>query len=117
VTAKAKEFVARLLLDDSGFLEKRVFEEYVRDFVGLDNEVNAGMSRTPEDSAKARRFGILNNGFTIVSSNAMVQGNDIYMGDFQIVKGCQTPNVLFENRAQIFDDITVTLKIAETTGS
>jgi hypothetical protein len=114
VTSKAKDFIERLLIDDSQNLRQRVFEENVRDFIGLDSEVNAEILGTLSDPEKQKRFGILNNGITIVSPDVRVQGNEIYLRGFQIVNGCQTSNLLYEDRALISPDVTVMLKIIET---
>jgi len=72
------------------------------------------MADTLEDPLKQKRFGILNNGVTIISPDVRVTGFDIYLRDFQIVNGCQTSNVLFEHRGKIDDDATLMLKVVET---
>jgi hypothetical protein len=117
VTAKAKDFVDRLLIDDGKNLRQRIFEENVRDFIGSDSEINAEISSTLEDSIKQNRFGILNNGITIVSPDVRVQGNEIYLRGYQIVNGCQTSNLLYEHREKISNDVTVMLKMVETADS
>jgi hypothetical protein len=43
-----------------------------------------------------------------------VGGLEIFIRDFQIVNGCQTSNVLFENREKIEEDATLMLKLIET---
>jgi AIPR protein len=48
-------------------LRQRIFEENVRDFIGLEGEVNAEIADTLKDGLKQKRFGILNNGITIIS--------------------------------------------------
>jgi hypothetical protein len=102
------------LSDPNGRLRQRIFEENVRDFIGLDGEINSEMSQTLQDPDKQKRFGVLNNGVTIISPDIRVAGLEIYMRDFQIVNGCQTSNVLFENRLQVTDDTTLMLKVVET---
>lgn len=114
VTVKAADFVNELLSDENGNLRKSIFEENVRDFIGGDAEVNSEISETLEDGLKQKRFGILNNGITLVSPDVRVQGNDVYLRDFQIVNGCQTSNLLYELREQLSDDVNVMLKIIET---
>jgi hypothetical protein len=86
----------------------------VRDFIGLEGQINSEMSTTLQDTVKQKRFGVLNNGITIISPDIRVTGFDIFLRDFQIVNGCQTSNVLFENRMVVGDDTTVMLKIVET---
>jgi AIPR protein len=114
VTVKAKDFIEQVLIDKNDKLRQRIFEENVRDFIGLEGEVNAEIADTLKDGLKQKRFGILNNGITIISPDVKVAGLDIYLRDFQIVNGCQTSNVLFENRGSVTDDATLMLKVVET---
>lgn len=114
ITVKAKDFIEQILSDSNGRLRQRIFEENVRDFIGLDGEINSEMSETLRDIDKQKRFGVLNNGVTIISPDVRVSSLEIYMRDFQIVNGCQTSNVLFENRLSVTDDTTLMLKVVET---
>lgn len=114
LTVRAKDFIQFILSDASGRLRQRIFDENVRDFIGETNEINVEISETLKDAVKQKRFGLLNNGITIISPDIRLTSFEIFMRDFQIVNGCQTSNVLFENRELIGDDITVMLKIVET---
>jgi hypothetical protein len=114
VTVKAKDFIEQILKDKNDRLRQSIFEENVRDFIGLDGEVNLEMEDTLNSPLKQKRFGILNNGITIISPDVRVTGFDIYLRDFQIVNGCQTSNVLFEHRNLVTDDATLMLKVVET---
>jgi hypothetical protein len=111
---KAKDFVKELLINEDGNLRSNVFEENVRAFLGSDNPVNLAISNTIKDSKNSSRFPVLNNGITIVSEDVRVQGNILHLQNYQIVNGCQTSNVLFENRNNIGDDLMVNLKVVET---
>lgn len=110
---KANDFVQNLLLTPDGNLRTQVFEENVRSFLGLDNPVNQSISTTLRSGTAASRFPVLNNGITIVSPDVRLQGNTLHLTNFQIVNGCQTSNVLFENRDQL-GDIMVNIKVVET---
>ena len=114
VTVKAKDFIDQILVDKNGRLRQHIFEENVRDFLGMEGDVNREMAETIADSAKQKRFGILNNGITMISPDVRVGGLEIFIRDFQIVNGCQTSNVLFDNREKIKDDATIMLKLIET---
>ncbi len=109
---KASDFVNNLLTTEDGNLRTQVFEENVRSFLGLDNAVNQSIAATLASDA-ASRFPVFNNGITIVSPDVQTQGNTIHLTNFQIVNGCQTSNVLFENRAGL-GDVMVNIKIVET---
>jgi len=109
---KASDFVTNLLTTQDGNLRTQVFEENVRSFLGLENSVNQSIAATLA-SETASRFPVLNNGITIVSPDVQLQGNTLHLTNFQIVNGCQTSNVLFENRATL-GDVMVNIKVVET---
>lgn len=115
VVAKAKDYVQNLLVSDDGSIRGQLFEENVRHFLGSENPVNAQIAETLLDSSGRTRFPVLNNGITLVSPDVRVQGTTLHVADFQIVNGCQTSHVLFENRDALTDDLMVTLKVVETT--
>lgn len=115
VTVYAKEFLKKVLTDENDVLRKEIFEENVRDFLGTEIDVNTEISSTLGDEEKRKRFGILNNGITVISPDIRLQGTDLYMENFQIVNGCQTSNVLFEDRDNVTEDVTLTVKVIETT--
>lgn len=111
---RAKEFIDQILVDGNGRLRQRIFEDNVRDFLGSADDVNQEMADTLLDQVKQKRFGILNNGITMISPDVRVGSLEISIRDFQIVNGCQTSNVLFENRDSIGADATIMLKLIET---
>jgi hypothetical protein len=108
-----KEF-EKIISNDEGNL-LNVFEENVRDFQGENNEVNGGISGTlnHEDSDI---FSVLNNGVTIVASSISPTGDKFTLTDYQIVNGCQTSNVLYNNKeSKYIDKVQVPVKIIATT--
>jgi AIPR protein len=109
---RASDFVSNLLLTEDGNLRTQVFEENVRSFLGLDNPVNQSIAATIS-SETASRFPVLNNGVTIVSPDVKLQGTTLHLTNYQIVNGCQTSNVLFENRSSL-GDVMVNIKIVKT---
>jgi hypothetical protein len=109
---RASDFVKNLLLTDDGNLRTQVFEENVRSFLGRDNPVNQSIAATLASEA-ASRFPVLNNGITIVSPDVKLQGTTLHLTNYQIVNGCQTSNVLFENR-EVLGDIMVNIKVVKT---
>lgn len=110
---KASDFVNNLLKSPDGNLRTQVFEENVRSFLGLENPVNQSISDTLKSGPSSSRFPVLNNGITIVSPDVRLQGNTLHLTNFQIVNGCQTSNVLFENREHL-NDVMVNIKVVET---
>ena len=72
------------------------------------------MGTTLNDEPRQKRFGILNNGVTIIAPDVRLSAFEMYLRDFQIVNGCQTSNVLFRNRDIVDGDATLVLKIVET---
>ena len=109
---RASDFVANLLMTEDGNLRTQVFEENVRSFLGHDNPVNQSIAATLASEA-ASRFPVLNNGITIVSPDVKLQGTTLHLTNYQIVNGCQTSNVLFENRASL-GNVMVNIKVVKT---
>jgi len=109
---RASDFVNNVLTTEDGNLRTQVFEENVRSFLGVDNLVNKSIAATLVSDISSR-FPVLNNGITIVSPDVQLQGNTLHLTNFQIVNGCQTSNVLFENRAAL-GDVMVNIKVVET---
>lgn len=116
-TVRVNDFIENVLIDSNRRLRQRIFDENVRDFIGKDNEINGEISATILDKNKQSRFGFLNNGITIISPDVRISSFELYMRDFQIVNGCQTSNILFSARGRISDDVTVMLKIIETSNA
>jgi len=115
VTVSAKEFTSKVLTDENGSLRKSIFEENVRDFIPFDgSEINTEIGKTIQDGGRSQRFGIMYNGLTIISPDVRLQSNEIYISNYQIVNGCQTSNVLYENSGSLNDKITIMAKIIET---
>lgn len=111
----AKNFVTSVLSDEDGKLRSFIFEENVRAFLGQENSVNKMIQDTLSNESGRERFGILNNGITIISPNVKVQSDSIYIENFQIVNGCQTSNVLYETRDILSDEAMLTVKVVEAT--
>jgi len=111
----AKNFVKNVLSDEDGKLRNFIFQENVRAFLGQENPVNRMIQETLVDESGRERFGILNNGITIISPNVKVQSDSIYIENFQIVNGCQTSNVLYENRSVLSDETMLTIRVVEAT--
>lgn len=86
-----------LIVDDTGKI-KNVFYDNVRDFLG-DNDVNQKIKETLTDK-QFDKFLILNNGVTVVAEEKRdLQGSKFTITNYQIVNGCQTSHVLFNNKA------------------
>lgn len=56
----------------------------------------------------------MNNGVTIIARSINSLGARFTIRDFQIVNGCQTSNVLFDQRDVIDDSVCVPLRLIET---
>jgi hypothetical protein len=111
---RAKEIVDKLLKGEDGGIRAQVFEENVRSFLGADNPVNDSIAATIKSGAASSRFPALNNGITIVSPDVRLQGSTIHLQNFQIVNGCQTSHVLWENRGSLDESVMVSVKVVET---
>ncbi|WP_437567869.1 AIPR family protein [Sorangium sp. So ce542] len=107
----AKLFVQTVLSEDSGRLRSYVFEQNVRAFLGEDNAVNSKIRSTLADSSQHDRFAILNNGLTIIAPEVRVGPNVIHIKSFQIVNGCQTSHVLYNNLALLSEKVFIPVKV------
>lgn len=107
-----KEFI-KIIVDENGKL-RNVFEDNVRDFQGDTNDVNNGINSTV-NSKSSDIFSVLNNGVTIVANDISATGDNFTIKEYQIVNGCQTSNVLYNNRkGKFINKINVPLKIIAT---
>lgn len=110
----ARDLVNQVLTDpDSGGIRESLFHENVRGFQGY-NDVNKKISGTLRDGSRKEHFAVLNNGITIVTRELTVAGDEVRIGDFQIVNGCQTCHVLVDEREQLTDDVQVSVRLVHT---
>jgi len=105
-----------LLLDSETMGFKNVFDNNIRDYLGIENnEVNKNMHDCLK-SPSSQLFGILNNGITIVTEQIKPVGEKFTLHNYQIVNGCQTSNVIFETYDFLDQkNISIPLKIIATT--
>ena len=99
----------KLITDESGGLARSLFYDNVRDFQG-ENPVNQEIDETLQTDAK-QLFVLLNNGITIVADSITKTGDRFTIEDFQIVNGCQTSHVLFNNKDKLDGSIQVPIKL------
>lgn len=111
--SKCKDYV-EFIKNQSGNINKGVFYDNVRDYLGSTNQVNADIADTIKSDAQRNLFSVLNNGVTVVAKKVVPSGDVFKISGFQVVNGCQTSHVLFENREHITDDMYVTIKLIET---
>ena len=104
--------IAMLLTDSQGNLFSNIFEDNVRDFQGY-NQVNLEIKSTILDKESQERFSVLNNGITIIAKDIHTEGDSITMFDYQIVNGCQTSRVLFDNKDMLSENSCVLVKIIQ----
>ena len=108
---RCKDFISILSDSDNNMLTN-IFEDNVRDFQGY-NIVNSEIQDTFRNSSDQARFGLLNNGITIVAKRITPTGDSIEIYDYQIVNGCQTSYVMFDNREYLNDNSYVMIKLIE----
>lgn len=81
------------LSDSKGKLNRSLFESNIRGYLGL-NPVNNDIQKSLANSS-GPNFWWLNNGITIIGTNAHIIGNTINISDVQIVNGQQTSESIF----------------------
>ena len=93
------------LVDRFGFLKSyqnisgnldELYEKNVRQFLGSRRKINKGIAKTLNENPE--RFGLYNNGITIVVSGYSKSPNDstVTMNDPYIVNGCQTTRTIWQ---------------------
>ncbi len=106
------EFIKMVTTDD-GDLNGELFYDNVRDFQGS-NPVNGEINHTLSDELLRYSFPLLNNGITIVAKEMSRKGDTFTISDFQIVNGCQTTHMIFQNRGSVGGDTFVPVKLVAT---
>lgn len=88
-----------------------IFDANVRDWQEYNN-VNEDIQETLTSDAKSR-FVLMNNGITIIARTIKQANHKFTIEDFQIVNGCQTSHVVF-NEAGLDDSVCIPLRLIET---
>lgn len=109
----ASTFIS-LLEGHGGTMLSSIFYDNVRDWQGP-NSVNSGMAQTLKNKESKTRFAFMNNGVTVIAKKVRSTGEKILLEDYQIVNGCQTSNVLWQNRHELDENVLIPLKIVATT--
>lgn len=86
------EFLKRYR-DETGDLD-RIYEKNVRRFLGARGKVNKAMQATLRDAPE--RFGLYNNGITIVVHGYDYAHDRVTLAEPYIVNGCQTTRTIWE---------------------
>lgn len=103
-----------IVTDDDGELLSSIFYENVRDWQDYTAKVNDEIRETLQSDYKDR-FVLMNNGITIIAhSLRALRGDRFQIEDFQVVNGCQTTHVLFDQREDANDDVQVPLRVIVT---
>jgi hypothetical protein len=92
---------------------KSIFYDNVRDWLEYDADVNNEIKSTLESTFKDR-FVLMNNGITIIARTLRTVGNRFHIEDFQIVNGCQTSHVLFDNQTLIDSSVAIPVRLIGT---
>ena len=83
------------ITDEDGHIRSHLFEGNVRDYQGK-NEVNKEI-RATLDTASVEDFWWLNNGVSIICSDASLSGKTLTIEDVEIVNGLQTSREVFHS--------------------
>jgi len=102
--------IVDLMTDENGDLISNIFYDNVRDYQGESNKVNSEIAQTLKTLAKDS-FAILNNGITIIAEDLRTTRDSFTLTNYQIINGCQTSHVLFENSDLLDPTVRVTLKL------
>lgn len=103
------------IIIDSNWNIKNIFYDNVRDFL-WDNTINSKINEDLKEK-KFELFPLLNNWVTIVAGNAKtINTRDFFIENYQIVNGCQTSHILFNNKDVVWiDNLYIPIKVIITT--
>lgn len=103
----------KLLTTPDGLIRKSLFDDNVRDFQG-NNGINSEISKTI--NKEPQKFALLNNGITIVCEKYVPSNRQISLRNPQIVNGCQTSHVIFDNSGsdEILQKVPIVVKLIST---
>ncbi|PWT73713.1 MAG: AIPR protein [Proteobacteria bacterium] len=99
----------KLVQNEDREMKGGLFYDNVRDWLAY-NEVNTEI-KTTLNSPNRSRFVLMNNGITVISRTVQPTGNKFHLEDYQIVNGCQTTHVLFDNKDVLDDSVMVPLRL------
>lgn len=106
---------SKIIINEAGALQRGLFVDNVRDWQGIENTVNGEIQSTLQSENK-NRFVLMNNGVTIIARDLkLASANEIAIEGYRIVNGCQTSNVLYENRAALDDSVLIPVRLIGTT--
>lgn len=86
----------KLIIDEKTDNIKNVFNDNIRAYQGA-NVVNRSIAETLRNNDFAL-FTAMNNGITVITRSLEIVGSTFKLSDYQIVNGCQTSHVLYQNR-------------------
>lgn len=92
---------------DKNKINRKLFFDNVRDY-DPDSDVNKSINESLNNDPMG--FVFRNNGITIVARSGRPTGNNFKIEDFQIVNGCQTSNIIFNN-LQNLEKVQVPLRL------
>jgi hypothetical protein len=101
----------KILVAPDGLIRKSLFDDNVRDFQGsntINSEINTTINKEPE------KFVLLNNGITIVCEKYSQSNMQITIKNPQIVNGCQTSHVLYNNEDDLLAKTPIIIKLIST---
>lgn len=103
----------KLLIDEGGTeMLTSIFEDNIRDWQGY-KAVNSKIRDTLKSPDKSK-FVLMNNGITIIARTLTAVGDNFTIGDYQIVNGCQSSNVLFDQRAILDHTVMIPVRLIHT---
>ena len=106
----------KIICPDGETIDRKLFNENVRDFLGENSDPFQGMVGTLNQPEEHEYFSFRNNGVTVVAGDITGNSRKKTLYNYQIVNGCQTSNALFENRDKL-DDVFVPVRCIKTKDS
>lgn len=103
---------ARELVSLQGIADQSVFAFNVRGPLGA-TQVNRDIVKSIKEPTTHKLFPLFHNGITVISGDVVDTDEKITIENYHVVNGCQSLSALYENRADITDDLRVLTKILQ----
>lgn len=108
LTAKASD-----LLNLDGLANGTLFSQNVRLNLGT-TKVNKDIAKTISDNAKHIFFPMYHNGITLICERVrQLDDDNLEVSNYVVVNGAQSLSVLYNNRAQVTNDLRFIVKVIE----
>src|SRR6185437_14094422 len=101
---------AEQLLRMDGIANGELFAWNVRQWLGKKTKVNKDIEHSLKNKAEHKYFPAFHNGLTILCKELRADDQEISISGYAVVNGCQSLNVINDNKTAISSDLRIFTK-------